>query len=209
MAKRLSVDVWSDIACPWCYVGKRRLERALASRGPGSGTRIVHRAFLLYGHLPRGASTDRKTMLMSKYGVSSAQADDMNDRIRQVAEAEGLAYRLNGIKSGNTIDAHQLVYLARDHGVQDAMLERLYRAFFIEQRSIFDRDSLVALGAEAGLERGALIAALDTDAYVPAVKADVDLAHQLGVNGVPFFVFANRLTIGGAQSVEVFSRALG
>lgn len=202
------VDVWSDLVCPWCYVGKRRLERAVASRPSGGHVRIVHRAYLLYGHLPKGSGVDRRTMLMAKYGLSGGEVDAMNARMRHVAAAEGLDYQLDGIATGNTFDAHQLVYLAREFDAQDAVLERLFQAFFLERRSIFERDALVALGVEAGLDRQVVERAFEADAYAMAVQADVASARDSGVAGVPFFAFNGGQSIAGAQDVDVFRRAL-
>src|SRR5262249_49526208 len=146
------VDIWSDLVCPWCYVGKRRFEQALATFSHRDAVEIVHRPYLLYGTSPRGSSFDRRDMLMAKYRLSQAEADEMNAGMERTAASEGLEYHLQGGVTGNTFDAHQLVLLGRARGCQDAVLERLYRAFFTEQRSIFEHDALIALGVEAGLD---------------------------------------------------------
>jgi predicted DsbA family dithiol-disulfide isomerase len=203
------VEIWSDFVCPWCYVGKRRFERALAARPNADRVEIVHRAYLLYSALERGASVDRRSMLMAKYRLTGEQADAMNASMVRTAAAEGLDYHLKGGLTGNTFDAHQLAGLARDRGCQDAVVERLYHAFFVEQRSIFERNTIVALGVEAGLDADDISHSLHADAYAAAVEADVAEARAIGVTGVPFFVFDGRHAVAGAQAVEVFEQVLG
>src|SRR5262245_14779969 len=166
----MRVDVWSDLVCPWCFVGKRRFERALAAFPKRDEVEFVHRAYLLYGSSPRGSTVDRRGMLMTKYGLSREQADAMNAGMERTAAAEGLEYHLSGGVTGNTFDAHQLVYLGRDRGQQEAVLERLYRAFFTEQQSIFDRDSLLRLGTEAGLDPEDVARTLREDAYAEQIE---------------------------------------
>ena len=204
----MRVDIWSDIVCPWCYVGKRRFEKALATFDGRDTVEIIHRSFQLDPRSPRGQTFDRKQMLQQKYGWSTIQVQQADAQMTQIAAAEGLDYKLAGGVTGNTMDAHQVSHLARARGVQDAVVERLYRAHFIEQRSIFDRQSLTALAAEAGLDPSDVRDTLERDAYAAAVTADNAEAHSLGANGVPFFVLDGRLGVSGAQAVEVFSEAL-
>jgi predicted DsbA family dithiol-disulfide isomerase len=211
------IDIWSDLVCPWCYIGKRRFERALAAfrlrQGFGGHVdhdevTIVHRSFQLDPRSPRGQTFDRRQMLQQKYGWSTIQAQEMDARMIETAAAEGLEYHLLGGVTGNTMDAHQLVHLGQARGVQDAVVERLYRAHFTEQQSIFDRDSLVALASAAGVDAADARDTLERDAYVDAVAADNAAARALGANGVPFFVIDNRYGVSGAQPVEVFTGAL-
>jgi predicted DsbA family dithiol-disulfide isomerase len=204
----MRIDIWSDLVCPWCYIGKRRFERALAAFPQRDEVDVVHHAYLLYSSSPRGVTFDRRDMLMKKYRLTQQQADAMNENMERTGAAEGLDYHLKGGVTGNTFDAHQLVYLGRDRGRQDAVLERLYRAFFIEQRSIFDHDSLVALGEEAGLDAKEVTRVLTQGAYAKAVEADLLEARAIGVNGVPFFAFDGRYAVAGAQAVDVFTEAL-
>lgn len=204
----MRIDIWSDIVCPWCYIGKRRFEQALA-RFPHRGeVEIVHRAYQLDPRSPRGTALPRRAALKAKYGWTDAEADVMDARMTATAAAEGLEYHLDDGVTGNTFDAHQLLQLAKEHGVQDALAERLYRAHFTERRSIFDRESLVQLAVEAGLDGGVARQALERDAYAEAVKADVEEARALGANGVPFFVIAGKYGISGAQAAETFVGAL-
>jgi predicted DsbA family dithiol-disulfide isomerase len=147
-------------------------------------------------------------MLKAKYNLTDAKVQEMDTRMEHLAEIEGLEYHLteSGL-SGNTLDAHQLLQLGKARGIQDAVIERLYRAYFTEQRSVFDRDSLVVLAGEAGLDREEARDILERDALVDAVAADVHEARALGVNGVPFFVIG-RYGVSGAQATEVFGEAL-
>ena len=148
-------------------------------------------------------------MLQSKYRLSEDQVRAMDHKMEQTAAAEGLEYHLTeaGL-TGNTLDAHQLVHLAASHGREDKMLERLYKAYFTEQRSVFDLESLVRLAAEEGLDATEVREALESDRYVDAVARDLNEARSLGVTGVPFFVIDGRYGISGAQATDVFSRAL-
>lgn len=204
----MRVDVWSDIVCPWCYIGKRRFERAVAAFGDDARIEVVHRAYQLNPAAPKTETSSRRAYLIAKYGWSEAQADVMDARMQQVAAAEGLDYHLAGTSTGNTFDAHRVVHLARDRGREDAALERLYRAYFTEQRSIFDHDSLVALAAEAGVDADETRRMLERDTYANAVTSDIQDAATLRVSGVPFFVIDNRFGISGAQSSDVFTEAL-
>jgi len=204
----MRVDIWSDVVCPWCYVGKRRFETALAAFDGNDDVEVVHHSFQLNPTAPRGQTSDRREMLMQKYRLSPQQVDEMDARMTETAAAEGLEYHLDGTRSGNTFDAHQLLQLAKTRGVQDAVVERLYRAYFTEQRSIFDRESLVALAVEAGLDAADVGAALEQNHYAGAVEQDIDMARQLGANGVPFFVIDRRFGVSGAQPPAVFLEVL-
>ena len=204
----MDVQIWSDIVCPWCYVGKRRFESALAAFSHAEDIRVTHRSFQLDPSSPRGETTDRRQMLMRKYGWSDAQADEMDARMTQIAAIEGLDYHLDGGVTGNTLDAHQIVHLAKALGRQDEVLERLYRAHFTERRSIFEPASLAALAADAGLDAEEARRVLRDDVYAAAVAADVSEARRLGINGVPFFVLDGRFGVSGAQPVDTFIAAL-
>jgi len=205
----MQIDIWSDIVCPWCYLGKRRFEKALAEFDGRSEVQISHRSFQLDPTRARGQTSSRRTMLMSKYRLSEDQVRAMDQKMEQTAAADGLEYHLTETgQSGNTLDAHRLVHLAKDHGLEDTMLERLYKAYFTEQRSVFDVESLVGLAGEAGLDATEVREALESDRYVDAVKRDLEEARVLGVSGVPFFVIDGRYGISGAQAIDVFSRAL-
>jgi predicted DsbA family dithiol-disulfide isomerase len=201
--------IWSDIVCPWCYLGKRRFERALETFARRDDVRIEHRSFQLDPSKPRHQTSSRRTMLKAKYHLSDAQVQEMDTKMERMAAAEGLEYHLTDAGlTGNTLDAHQLIHLAKVRGIQDAVLDRLYRAYFTEQRSVFDRDSLVTVVAEAGLDPDEARQVLERDVYVDAVSTDLSEARRLGVSGVPFFVIGGQLGVSGAQSTDVFSQAL-
>ncbi|TVT61985.1 DsbA family oxidoreductase [Amycolatopsis rhizosphaerae] len=204
----MRVDVWSDVVCPWCYLGKRRLERALAGFERRDEVEVVYRSFELDPRMPRGETVPKLPLLAAKYGRDEAEMREMEHRLEQLAAAEGLEYRLDGGVIGNTFDAHRLLHLAKERGVQAEVTERFFRAYFTEQRSVFDEDSLVALAAEAGLDAEEARTVLKEGTYADDVRADVEEARALGANGVPFFVFDNRYGVSGAQSVETFEAAL-
>jgi predicted DsbA family dithiol-disulfide isomerase len=204
----MRIDVWSDLVCPWCYIGKRRLERALADFPHHSEVEVVHRAFQLNPGMPKNATKDRGVHLMAKYGWSESQLRQIDAQMTRTAAQDGLEYHLAGTVTGNTFDGHQLLHLAMARDLQDAVLERLYRAYFTEQRSLFDRESLVAVVDEAGLDASEARRALDGDLYSNAVMADLQEARALGVTGVPFFVLDGRYGVSGAQAVSVFTDAL-
>jgi predicted DsbA family dithiol-disulfide isomerase len=204
----MRVEIWSDLVCPWCYVGKRRFERALAAFEHRDQVEVVHRSFELDERFPPGRVENQTASLAKKYGLTVAQARARQQQLQAQAAAEGLELRLVDGLVGNTFDAHRLVHLAREHGLQDRTMERLLRAHFIEQRSLFDHDSLVTLAAEAGLDREEAARVLAGDTHAAAVRADEAEAHALGAHGVPFFVFDRQLAVSGAQPPDVLSEVL-
>ncbi len=205
----MRIDIWSDLVCPWCYIGKRRLEHALAQMPDAPQVEIVHRSFQLNPSAPMGQTSRRRDYLIKKYGWSSAQAEKIDSDMEQRAAADGLEYHMSaeGL-TGNTFDAHRLVHAAAAHGRQDAAVERFFRAYFTEQRSLFDKDALVPLAVEAGLDADDARRVLAGTDYADAVEADINEARALGVTGVPFFVFDMKLGLSGAQPIEVFIDAL-
>ena len=202
----MRVDIWSDLVCPWCYIGKRRFEKALAGFAYRDDVTVVHRAFQLDPTMPKGELFRHRDVLMRKYRMSEAQVAATQARLESVAAEEGLEYHLAESRTGNTLDAHRLVHLAGEHGNQDAVIERFFRAHFTEGRSLFDTESLTALAMEAGLDGAREL--LDSDRYAAEVTADHREANALGATGVPFFIFDNRVSVSGAQSSEVFAQAL-
>ncbi len=205
----MRIDIWSDVVCPWCYVGKRRFERVLASFEHRGEVQVVHRSFQLNHAAPVGVTSSRREGLKAKYRLSDADVRGLDARMQQTAAADGLEFRMDAAGlTGNTADAHRVLHLAADRGVQDAVIERFFRAYFTEQRSLFDHASLVTLAAEAGLAADDVERVLGSDAYTDAVARDVAEARQLGATGVPFFVVDGRIGISGAQATEVFADAL-
>ncbi len=139
----MRVEIWSDVICPWCYIGKRRFEKALEGFQHRDSVEVAYRSFQLDPTAPRGESLDAVGTLAAKHGIPEAQALAAMARVEEVARSEGLEYRLNGTRTGNTLDAHRVLQLAAEHGLQEAVLERLYRGHFLEGASVFDHDGLV------------------------------------------------------------------
>jgi len=204
----VNVEIWSDIACPWCAVGKRRFERALADFEHRDEVTVIFRSFELDPGAPAAREGSTAENLAKKYGTSLEQAKAMNERMTETAAQDGLEFRFDLARGGNTFDAHRLLHLAHAKGVQDAVLERLYRAHFTEQQSVFDTDALVKLAAEAGLDADEARAVLESNRYADRVEADVAEAQQLGARGVPFFVIDGKFGVSGAQAPELFAQAL-
>ncbi|MGG8405702.1 DsbA family oxidoreductase [Streptomyces sp. 12297] len=205
----MRVEIWSDIACPWCYIGKARFEKGLAAFAHRDAIEVVHRSFELDPHRAKGDTGPVVEMLARKYGRTVEEARGMEENVAQNARAEGLGYRTEGRDHGNTFDIHRLLHLAADRGRQDALLNLAYRANFAEERSVFDPEVLIALAVEAGLDETEARAVLaDEDAYADAVRADEREAAELGANAVPFFVLDRRFGVSGGQPAEVFTQAL-
>lgn len=207
---KLRVDIWSDIACPWCYVGKRRFEAALAQFPHRDAVEVVWRAFELDSAAPRvrDSRVSYSERLSRKYGTPVAQADAMIQRMTAVAATDGLEFRFDKIQSGNTFDAHRVLHLAHDRGVQDAVKERLLRAYMTEGEAIGEPEVLVRLAAEAGLDAAAVRQMLASQQYAREVRADEEQAQANRISGVPFFVFGGRFALSGAQPSETILQAL-
>ncbi|WP_086724307.1 DsbA family oxidoreductase [Streptomyces carpinensis] len=207
----MRVEIWSDIACPWCYVGKARFEKALAAFPHRDQVEVVHRSFELDPRRAKDDVTPVLAMLTRKYGMSEAQAQAGEDNLGAQAAAEGLDYRTRGRDHGNTFDMHRLLHFAKEQGRQTALLDALYRANFAEERSVFTEgdERLVELAVAAGLDADAARAVLaDPAAHADEVRADEREAAQLGATGVPFFVLDRKYGVSGAQPAEVFTQAL-
>jgi predicted DsbA family dithiol-disulfide isomerase len=204
----MQVEIWSDVVCPWCYLGKRRFERALESFEHRAEVEVVYRSFELDPAAEPGTTTPTVQLLAGKYGMSLTEAEDAQRQMEQRAADDGLEFRMTGLRSGNTRDAHRLLQLAGRHNVQAELVERLHRAYFTEQASIFDVASLTELAADVGLDRNEVAAVLAGDEYADAVLADERMAQSLGATGVPFFVLDRRYGISGAQPSETFAQAL-
>ena len=204
----MRIDIWSDIVCPWCYIGKRRFERAVAGFEHRAALEVVHRSFQLDPASPKGEVHNHRDRLLFKYGMSRSQADATQIKMEQTAADEGLEFHLVGGTTGNTLDAHRLLYLARDRGMQAALLERLYRAHFTEQQSVFAPESLAALAAEVGLDAEEAAGMMRGDMYTDAVATDLREARGHGIGGVPYYLFDGRHGVSGAQPTESFSEAL-
>jgi predicted DsbA family dithiol-disulfide isomerase len=207
----LRIDVWSDVACPWCHVGKRRLEAALAAFPHADRVAIVWRAFELDPSAPRAQPATcgpYAQRLARKYGTSIARAEMMIAQMTSIAARDGLDFRFDRVRPGNTFNAHRLIHLALERGVQDAVKERFLTGYLSEGEPIGDPDALVRLASQAGLDDDEARGVLASDAYAREVRADEAQAAALGVTAVPFFVFDRRYAVSGAQPSEVFEQAL-
>jgi predicted DsbA family dithiol-disulfide isomerase len=204
----LKVEIWSDVVCPWCYIGKRRFEAALARFPHADRIAVEWKSFELDPSAPRRLDGDLAGQLAAKYGVSRAEADGMHARMTGVAAEEGLDFRFDIAQSGSTFDAHRLLHLAADRGLQGALKERLVRAYLTEGEPIGEPATLARLAAEVGLPAADVAAVLDSDTYAEQVRADEQEARALGITGVPFFVVDRRYGVSGAQPADLLLEVL-
>ena len=200
MQHTMHIDVISDTVCPWCFIGKRRLGRALAAR-PQIAFEVQWRAYRLDPTVPR-EGYDRKAYLEARFG-DGERIRAMGETIRTAGEAEGISFAYDRIlRTPNTTDSHRLVRWAGTAGVQDEVVERLFRAYFEQGRDIGDRAVLVAVSAEAGMDSDLVGELLAQDADVELVEREDALAHQMGITGVPTFIFDNKYFTSGAHDPE-------
>ncbi|WP_017580163.1 DsbA family oxidoreductase [Nocardiopsis valliformis] len=204
----MQIEVWSDIVCPWCYIGKRRLEKALASFEHADEVELVWRSFQLDPTFPRGVREPVYDSLAKKMNATPDQVRQMTDQVKQVAAQEGLHYEFENAVMVNTFDAHRLTHLAKEKGLGDQAHERLMRAQLVQARVLDDVDTLVELAEEIGLDTEEARTVLTGDAYTAEVQSDIRTAQQLGATGVPFFVMDRAFGVSGAQPLEVFTAAL-
>jgi predicted DsbA family dithiol-disulfide isomerase len=204
----MKVEIWSDVVCPWCYIGKRRFESALERFEHRDAVEVEFRSFELNPNAPAGDGRSLDEVLARKYGLGLEQARMLNERVVNAAAGEGLQYRLDIAKHGNTLDAHRLIHLASTEGRQAAMKERLMAAYFTEGKAISDRDSLVDLAIDIGIDGERARAVLDSDEFTNEVRSEESEASELGIGGVPFFVMNRRYGVEGAQSPDVLLGAL-
>lgn len=207
----MEIEIWSDIVCPWCYLGKKRFERALESFDHRDQVDVVYRSFELDPSADRSSTRPTIELLATKYRMTVQQADEAQRQMERRAIDDGIEFHLEGLLSGNTRDAHRLLQLAKARRRQAELVERLHRAYFCEQASVFDHASLTELASDVGLDRDEVSRVLAGDDYDDAVDEDEATARSLGANGVPFFVIDRRYGISGAQPatdiVEVLNRA--
>jgi predicted DsbA family dithiol-disulfide isomerase len=204
----MHVEIWSDIACPWCYVGKRRFEAALAAFEHRDEVTVTWRSFELDPQAPAVRSVDSATHLADKYGMTREQAQASQRKLADVAAGDGLDMRFDLARGGNTVDAHRLVHLAEAHGVQDAMTERLMRAYFTEGELIGDADALARLALDVGLPEDEVREVLATDRYAAEVRDDERTAAALGIHAVPFIAVDRRIGAAGARPPEAVGELL-
>jgi predicted DsbA family dithiol-disulfide isomerase len=198
----VDVEIWSDIACPWCYVGKRRFESALAQFEHADQVRVTWRSFELDPAAPREREGDLAARLAEKYGMTLEQGQASQRQLSEVAAGEGLDFRFDIARSGLTFDGHRVIHLAAEHGLQDAMKERLMRAYFGEGELIGDPETLVRLATEVGLPGAEVRATVTGNRYADAVRDDEQDAQRLGISAVPTFVVDRALGASGAHPPE-------
>jgi predicted DsbA family dithiol-disulfide isomerase len=204
----MEVEIWSDIACPWCYVGKRRFEAALAAFDNGGEVKVTWRSFELDPTAPRERDVDGATHLAQKYGTTRERALEMQRTMTEAAAGDGLEFRFDIARAGNTFDAHRLVHLAAAHGAQDAMKERLMRGYLTEGEPIGDPRALERLAIDAGLPTDEVREVLATERFTEEVREDERTAHSLGINAVPFFVVDRAFGASGAHPPEALLQLL-
>jgi predicted DsbA family dithiol-disulfide isomerase len=208
MSTKLTVEVWSDIACPWCYVGKRRFESALARFEHAARVELVWRAYELDPSAPAVRDDSYVQRLASKYGRSKAEAQGMLDNMVATGAKEGLRFDFANIRAGNTFLGHRLLHLARERGVQGQLQERFFRGYFSEGAAVGTPEVALRLAGEAGLDTDEANAVVQTDQFADAVRQDQREARELGVDGVPFFLLGRRYAVAGAQPADLLLRAL-
>jgi predicted DsbA family dithiol-disulfide isomerase len=206
--EKMKVEIWSDIACPFCHIGKRNFESALAQFPNSDNVEIEWKSFQLDPNAEVNQQGLQVEKLARKYGVSVDEAKKMNSRVTGMARESGLNFNLDNVKPTNTFDAHRLLHLAKKHGLQEQAEERLFEAYLSEGKHIGEAETLIQLGREIGLDAGEVSQLLNSDDYADAVKEEIRQAQRLGISGVPFFVIDNKYGISGAQPREQFLKTL-
>ena len=204
----MQIEIWSDVICPWCYIGKRRFEQALAQCGQRKDIDIIWRSFELDPNAPQQHPGTLNELLARKYGVSAQQAAEMNARVSGVAQQVGLEYRLANARPGNTLAAHRVLHFAAARQQGELALDRIMHAYFCESLPVGDHAALAQLAPQFGIAENEVLTMLASDDYLAEVRADESRAAELGITGVPFFVFDGKTGISGAQPVEAFTEIL-
>jgi predicted DsbA family dithiol-disulfide isomerase len=204
----MKVEIWSDVVCPFCYIGKRKFENALKNFSNKEDVEVVWKSFQLDPTTQSDPNKSVAQSLAEKKGWTLEQVKQVNAQVSQSAKEVGLEYHLDKAIVANTLDAHRLIHLAAQHQLQDEAEERLFKAYFTEGKDIGKKDTLVTLGVEIGLIAEEVQKVLENNQYALEVQQDQYEAQQVGVRGVPFFVFNNKYAVSGAQPSEVFSEVL-
>ena len=206
MSEPIKVDIWSDIACPWCYIGKRKFERGVELFG--GDVEIEYHSFELSPDTPVDFEGTEVEFLAGHKRIPEHNARQMIDRVTSIAAQVGLNYDYDALQHTNTVKAHELLQFAKANGRQAALKERLLKAYFEEGRHVGRDEELADLAAEVGLDRAEALEALTEHTYLPEVRADQDLARDYGIQGVPFFVIEGKYGVSGAQEAETFATVL-
>jgi predicted DsbA family dithiol-disulfide isomerase len=202
----IKVDIWSDVQCPWCYIGKRKFEAGVAQFG--GDVEVEYHSFELAPDTPVDFAGSTADYLSQRRGMPRAQAEQMLQRVSDVAAGVGLDFHFDRVHQTNTVKAHELLHFAKSQGRQLDMKERLLRAYFVEGGHVGRIADLAELAADIGLDSDAAVKALSTNEFLADVKADVALAEQYGIQGVPFFVLDGKYGVSGAQEADIFGAAL-
>lgn len=204
----MKIEIWSDVMCPFCYIGKRHFEKALAQFEHGDTVQIEWRSFQLDPDLQAQPGKTVYAYLAERKGMSIEQSKQMHANVVAMAARAGLRYDFDRAVIGNSFDAHRLSHLAAQHGKQDAFEERMFAAYFTEGEDIANHETLIRLGTSCGLDEAEMRAVLNSDTYADAVRNDQEEAYKVGARGVPFFVIDRRYAVSGAQPAESFLQAL-
>lgn len=200
----MTVDIWSDVACPFCYIGKKHFETALKEAGLEEQVSWEWKSFQLDPNAPKSDDRSIYEILSEKYDQTLERARDMTANVNAMASNVGLYFDMDSLQPTNTFDAHRLIHFAKEYGKQDAMKEALLRAYFMEGKHVGDSQTLIKLAEQAGLNKGEAFSMLDSTKYADAVRQDIDTAQKLGIKGVPFFLINKKYGISGAQPVATF-----
>lgn len=204
----MKVEIWSDITCPFCYIGKRYFEKGLEQFPHKDKVDVVYRSFQLDPNAPKKPTFDVYTLVANKYGYSREQVKSMHDNLVAQAKAVGLDYQFDNALPANSLDAHRVIKFAETYGKSEAVLEQYYKGYFTDSKLISDWNTLADLAAETGIPREEVLNMLDSTQYEEDVLADGREASSFGATGVPFFVFNRKYAVSGAQPSEVFLGAL-
>ena len=204
----MKVEIWSDVMCPFCYIGKRKFEQALERFPHRDNVQVTWKSFQLDPAIKSGHGRSVNEYLAERKGWSLDQARKMNDHVTQSAKGVGLDYDFDKAVVANSFDAHRLVQLAKTKGLDGAVEENLFKAYFTEGKDIADRETLAKIGAEAGLDETEIRATLQGDAFAAEVHRDILESRQIGVQGVPFFVVDRKYAVSGAQDSATFLKVL-
>lgn len=208
MKNTMKIEIWSDIMCPFCYIGKRKFEAALTSFADKAHLEIIWKSYQLSPDLKTNPDISIHQFLAQHKGMSVQEATEMNQRVAAMAKNEGLVYNNDKMVVANSFNAHRFAHFAKEYGKQSEAEELLFRSYFTDGKNMDDFETLIELGKELSLDTDALKTALENGSYADEVKRDIDEAGQIGVRGVPFFVFNRKYAVSGAQDVEVFKQTL-
>lgn len=204
----MKVEIWSDVMCPFCYIGKRRFEAALQTFEHKDDIEVEWKSFQLNPDMVTNPAVNISQYLADVKGWTLDYAQQMNNHVTQMAAEAGLTYNFDKAVVANSFNARRFTHLAKQHGLGDAAEEQLFKAYFTDGKNTDDAETLAQLGEAIGLKREDVLAMLRSDAYTDAIKYDIAQAQQLGIRGVPFFVVNNKYGVSGAQATEVFTQTL-